>query len=181
MKTQRVQLNYLRIAPRKVRAVASLLRGLSAVNAEAQLRISPRRASTPLLKLLRSAVSAAKQKQMKQDHLFVREIRVDQGPDTRRYIPRAMGRATPIEKKSSHVILMLAEAEKAFPARFAVLTSAQKEKPKRGAKPPAEKHHHIEAEESKKPREAPVKEVASKKEAPRREGVVKRIFRRKAI
>lgn len=180
MQTQKVQLNYLRIAPRKVRLVAGFIRGLPVVDAEAQLRMSPRKASAPILKLLRSAVSAAKQKQMKPNHLFVREIRVDQGPASRRYMPRAMGRATLIQKKTSHIILTLVEAEKPFPARFSMLSKAQKGKPRR--KGELQKSDDAKTEEQKKPREAPIiKDAASKKEAPRREGIVKRIFRRKVV
>ena len=179
MQIQKVQLNYLRIAPRKVRITVSNLKGLSVVNAEAQLRVNPRRASAPLLKLLRSAVSAAKQKKMKQDHLFVHEVRVDQGPAARRYMPRAMGRATLIQKKTSHITLVLAEAEKAFPARFKAFSLLDKEKPKRKGQP--EQERSVKTEEQKKPHDAPAKDTASKQEAPRREGVIKKMFRRKVI
>lgn len=179
MQTQKVQLNYLRIAPRKTRLVASSLRGLSAANAEAQLKVSPHRASAPLLKLLRSAVVAAKQKKMRQDHLFVSEIRVNQGPASRRYMPRAMGRATLILKRTSHITLVLTEAEKAFPARFKAFSVAEKTKQKRKIQP--EDGRTIKKEEEKKPHDVPVKDVATKQDAPRREGIIKRIFRRKAM
>jgi len=179
MQTQKVQLKYLRISSRKVRSVASFIRGLPIADAEAQLRMSPRKAGVPILKLLRSAVSSAKQKQMKPNHLFIREIRVDQGPSARRYMPRAMGRATLIQKKSSHIILTLAEAEKAFPARFSMLSKAQKGKPKRKGEP--QEARSAKTEEQKKPHEAPLKDTAIIKEAPRREGIVKRMFRRKVV
>jgi large subunit ribosomal protein L22 len=111
MKTQTAKLRYLHIAPRKVRLVANAIKGLSVNEAEAQLLMSPRRPASDLIKLLRSAVANAKHNaQLSPERLFVKEIRVDQGPMLERYMPRAMGRATAIQKKSSHVTLVLAES-----------------------------------------------------------------------
>ena len=121
MTTQTVKLNYLRMAPRKVRSVASLIRGLSVNEAEAQLLAQTRRPSKVILKLLRSAVASAKNKQMNVDHLFVQEIRVDQGPMLKRFLPRARGSASPIQKKMSHVILTLGVNEALTP-RFKIVT-----------------------------------------------------------
>ena len=84
MTTQTAKLNYLRIAPRKVRSVADLIRGMSVNNAEAQLLITRRRPAQPILKLLRSAIANAKNKQMNPDHLFIAEIR-GQRPDAQTY------------------------------------------------------------------------------------------------
>ena len=106
---QIAKLNYLHIAPRKVRLVANALRGLSVNEAEAQLLFRPQRSSEPLLKLLRSAVANAKNSQkLNADKLVIEAIQVNQGPMLKRFMPRAMGRATPIHKKMSHVILVLA-------------------------------------------------------------------------
>ena len=80
MKTQTAKLNYLKIAPRKTRLVANVLKGLSVNEAEAQLLMSPKRASGPLIKLLRSAIANAKNRQLNPERLFIKEIRVDQGP-----------------------------------------------------------------------------------------------------
>src|ERR1700734_2859952 len=108
MTEQTAKLNFLRIAPRKVRSVADLVRGLSVNDAEAQLLVQRRRPAKSLLKLLRSAVSNAKtNKQLNPDHLFIKEIRVDQGPMLKRILPRARGSASPIQKKMSHVTITL--------------------------------------------------------------------------
>jgi len=107
METQTAKLNYLRIAPRKTRSVADLIRGLSVNDAEAQLMVQRRRPAKALVKLLRSAVANAKNNKFNVDHLFVKEIRVDGGPMLKRYLPRARGSASPIQKKMSHVTLIL--------------------------------------------------------------------------
>ena len=115
MATQTAQLRYLRIAPRKTRSVADLIRGLSVNEAEAQLMVQRRRPAKALLKLLRSAVANAKNNKLNTDHLFVAEIRVDGGPMLKRYLPRARGSASPLQKKTSHVTLTLATNEKLAP------------------------------------------------------------------
>jgi len=121
MKTQTAKLNYLRIAPRKTRLVAHLIKGLSVNEAEAQLLVNPKRPSEVILKLLRSAVANAKNNQkLDPESLFVKEIRVDQGPMLKRFLPRAMGRASALQKKSSHITLILGEMEKPKTARFKI-------------------------------------------------------------
>lgn len=105
------KLNYLKIAPRKVRLIANLLKKRSAIEAEAELLYRPQRAAKPLLKLLRSAISNAINKDLNKEKLFISDIRVDQGPMLKRWMPRAQGRATPIHKKMSHIILVLEEKE----------------------------------------------------------------------
>lgn len=110
MATQRAQTKYIRIAPRKVQSVARLIRGLSVSEAEAELLHERRRASKTILKLLRSAVASAKHNQnLDVARLFVESIRVDHGPMLRRSLPRARGIATLIQKKTSHVTLILGQ------------------------------------------------------------------------
>ena len=103
------RLRHLRVAPRKVRLVADHVRGMKVGDALALLRYTPQAASKHLAKLLRSAVANAEQKggRVDVDALFVRTLTVDQGPRWKRYMPRAMGRATRIEKKTSHVYVEL--------------------------------------------------------------------------
>jgi len=121
MAKQTVQLNYLRLAPRKVRAVADLVRGLSVNEAEAQLIFERRRPAKALLKLLRSAVQSAKTtKQLSPDELYIERCTVDQGPMLKRSLPRARGMATMIQKKMSHVTLTLAEKKDQSAARFRI-------------------------------------------------------------
>ena len=106
------KLKYLRITPRKVRVVADLIRGKKVDQALAQLAYVEKRAAEPLAKLLRSAVANADQAakgQLDADKLFVKTLMVDQGPSLRRFMPRAMGRAFKILKKTSHIVLTVSD------------------------------------------------------------------------
>ncbi|HYY52876.1 MAG TPA: 50S ribosomal protein L22 [Myxococcales bacterium] len=109
----KASLRYLRITPRKVRVVADLIRGKNVNAALAQLAYVEKRAAEPLAKLLRSAVANAEQSAKDQsldvDRLTVKELMVDQGPSLRRYMPRAMGRAFKVLKKTSHIQLTLSD------------------------------------------------------------------------
>jgi large subunit ribosomal protein L22 len=111
------KLKYLRITPRKVRAVANLIRGQKVGQALAQLAYVEKRAAEPVAKLLRSAVAnaeqAAKGGAFDADKLVVKELMVDQGPSLRRFMPRAMGRAFKVLKKTSHISLTVADDVKA--------------------------------------------------------------------
>lgn len=153
------------MAPRKVRLMADVIRGLSVNEAEAQLVYHARRAAKPLLKLLRSASANAKAQNMDAGRLVVSRITVDQGPMLKRSLPRAMGRATPLQKKMSHVVLVLEEKGKVPATRFAM---PKKEKAKK------------EAHERKSPRIS--KAVAGTSGAPKeKSGFLKRIFNRKTV
>jgi len=103
------------MAPRKVALVASLIRGKPVGAALNILRFTKRAAAKPVAKLIQSAVANATDRskgQVDVDSLYVKTISVDQGPTARRFLPRAMGRASPIHKKSSHIHVILAEARK---------------------------------------------------------------------
>jgi large subunit ribosomal protein L22 len=106
------RLRYLRIAPRKVRLVVDLIRGCAVEEALNILTFSEKRAAEPVAKLLKSAVANADNKgDVDLDKLFVKTVHVDEGPTWRRWLPRAMGRATRIRKRTSHVTLILGERE----------------------------------------------------------------------
>lgn len=167
MKTQIAKINYLRIAPRKVRTVGDLVRGLPVNEAEAQLMNEQRRPAKMLLKLLRSAVANAKQNQ-KIDiaHLFVVNFRVDGGPMLKRHLPRAHGSASPIQKKMSNVTLTLGVNEKLKP-KFTIVVPKKVKTPAGGDKPT----------KTKKPREEGAVEKSDKQQ---RKGFFKRTFSRKA-
>jgi len=109
------RLSFLRVAPRKVRLVADHLRGMKVGDALAVLRYTPQAAAKPLAKLLRSAVANAEQKggRVDVDALVVKTLMVDGGPKMRRFMPRAMGRAYRIEKRTSHVYVELGTAARA--------------------------------------------------------------------
>ncbi len=105
------KLKYLRIAPRKARRVVDLVRGKQIEEAINILNYCPRRAAQPIAKLLHSAVANADNAgDVDVDTLFVKTIFVDEGPTLRRFRPRAMGRATRINKRTSHVTVVLEEA-----------------------------------------------------------------------
>ena len=99
---------YVRTSPRKVRVVADQIRGLEVERAIALLNFSPRGASVPVLKLLRSAAANAENNHdLDPEEMRITSISVDEGPTMRRYRPRARGRATRIEKRSSHINISL--------------------------------------------------------------------------
>ena len=108
MKHKRATLRFLRIAPRKVRAVVDTIRGKRVEDALAILDFTRRSAAEPLARMLRGALAnAANADNIDVDSLRIKEIHVDQGPTIKRYRPRAMGRATLVQKKTSHVHLVL--------------------------------------------------------------------------
>ncbi|WP_044641884.1 50S ribosomal protein L22 [Risungbinella massiliensis] len=100
----------VRIAPRKVRLVIDLIRGKSVEEAIAILRFTPRAASPIIEKVLTSAVANAEHNQnMDTNSLVVAEAFVDEGPTLKRYMPRAQGRASRINKRTSHVTVVVSE------------------------------------------------------------------------
>ena len=101
---------YIRITPRKARLVVDVIRGKRVGEALSVLRFMPQHASKEIEKLLRSAVANAEQKSMPDvDKLKITKAYVDQGPVMKRVMPRAMGRANIIKKRSSHITLYLGE------------------------------------------------------------------------
>lgn len=108
----RASATYVRIAPRKVKIVLDLIRNKPAEEAMAILKFTPKSASEPLYKLLKSAMANAENNfDMDVSKLYVAECSVSQGPTAKRIRPRAQGRAYRINKKSSHIYLTLREAE----------------------------------------------------------------------
>ena len=105
-------LKYLRISPRKVQIVADLIRGKDVGTAMAILMQTPKAASEPMMKLLKSAVANAENNHnMDRNNLYVAECFVCPGPILKRVRPRAQGRAFRIEKRTSHITLVLKEKE----------------------------------------------------------------------
>ncbi len=105
----KARLRFVRVAPRKARLVADLIRGKKSEEALNILTFTKRGASEIMTKLLKSAIANATQKKIDVDHLYVKQITVDQGPTMKRFQPRAMGRATSILKKTSHINIVLDE------------------------------------------------------------------------
>lgn len=101
---------YLRISPFKARLVADLVRGKAVGEALTVLKFTPKKSGRFINKTLRSALANAENlKAIDVDTLFVKTILVDEGPTLKRWRPRAMGRATRILKRSSHITVVLAE------------------------------------------------------------------------
>ncbi len=172
----RANLSYLRIAPRKVRLVANLIKGMTAARAELELRHLPKRSAEPLLKLLRSGVANATHNfEFSKEGLYIKEIRVDPGPVSKRFQPRAFGRAAPIRKRTSHVALILGTQEE---AKSGLRKRSRKEEPvvrEIAEFEPEEMGGQIEAGSKKGKRP----EASSKRIKPT--DFVRRMFRRKAI
>jgi len=102
--------NFVKMSPKKVRLVADLIRGRDVSDALTRLKFNQREAALPLIKLLQSAISNAEENQhLKKDNLYIKQLLVDEGPIAYRWLPRAMGRATPLRKKTSHIKLLLDE------------------------------------------------------------------------
>lgn len=98
------------MAPRKVRLVANLIKGLGATRAQAQLAFLVKKPAPLILKLVKSAVASAKHDfGIEENNLFVKSIVVEAGATLKRWLPRAMGRASAIRKRTCCVKLVLAE------------------------------------------------------------------------
>jgi ribosomal protein L22 len=103
---------YVRVAPRKARLIADQVRGMHIEQARALLRFSPRGAAQDIHKLINSAAANAENNHdLVGDEMRISSITVDEGPTLRRYRPRALGRATPINKRTSHIAVALTPVE----------------------------------------------------------------------
>ena len=108
----RAQAKYVRSSARKARLVIEHIRGKSIEDARAVLRHTPRGVARDLEKLLDSAVANAENNhELVGDDLLVKEVYADEGPTIKRFRPRALGRATRIRKRTSHLTLTLTPKE----------------------------------------------------------------------
>jgi large subunit ribosomal protein L22 len=106
------KLTLVRLSPRKTRLVVDLVRGKGIQDALNTLRFLPQPSAKLISKLLRSAVSNAEQKGVSDvDKLFVKTIYVDGGSVLKRFVPRAMGRASKIRKPTSHIAVTLSDSK----------------------------------------------------------------------
>lgn len=104
------QLNYLRMAPRKIRTIVGVLKGMDVNRARLELNYRVGRAKMPLIKLLNSAVANARNNfLMVEDNLFIKDIIVNEGAKLKRYRPKGFGRTAPIQKKTSQIKMILGE------------------------------------------------------------------------
>jgi large subunit ribosomal protein L22 len=100
---------YARISPRKARLVTDLIVGRHVDEAMDLLRFSPKRAAVFVSKVLRTAMADADEQEADVSRLFVQVARVDGGPTMRRWQPKDRGRAHPIHKRTSHIVVTVAE------------------------------------------------------------------------
>ena len=104
----KANLKYLRISPRKVKILCDLIRGKDAKTACAYIMQTPKAASEPMLKLLKSAIANAENNHgMDVDKLYVSTAVANPGPTLKRYVARSRGSASPMLKRTSHISVVL--------------------------------------------------------------------------
>ena len=170
------QLNGIRMAPRKVRAVVRVVKRKSVDQALGQLEHMTKRPAPAVSKLILSALANAENTyRLIRDNLYVKDVVVDEGMKLKRYVPKGFGRPAPIHKRTSRIRVILAERVPGL--KQAVAAAPKKEEPAQAV--PAEA-----------PAERAVRPVAPGKPAVQREmgskqgflGKIKRrLFRRKSI
>ena len=104
---------YCRISPRKARLVTALIAGRPVNEALDLLKFTKKRASTLVDKVLRAAMADADEQEADVRKLFVHEARVDEGPTIKRFQPKDRGRAHPILKRTSHIVVSVGEGPRA--------------------------------------------------------------------
>ncbi len=101
---------YVRISPQKARIVANLVKGKQVEDALNLLSFTPKKGAALIKKVVESAIANAQQKgEVDVDTLYINTLKVDEGPKIKRFTPRAMGRATQILKRTSHITILLDE------------------------------------------------------------------------
>jgi len=185
----KASLNNLRMSPRKVRLVTNLVKGMNVISAQAQLGFLIKKPAPLILKLLNSAVANAKNSfDIKADNLYIQKIVVESGQNLKRWLPRAMGKATPLLKRTCSIKIILAElaptvkklkkaskpqivkAEEVLAKPEEITELVQKEEKKTGAKMPPPARPYGASSESKK-------RIFSRQTF----GNIKKMFRRKSI
>jgi large subunit ribosomal protein L22 len=102
--------NYVRMSPKKIRLIASLIRGLDVKKALDQLSFANKNAALPVAKVLKSAIANAEHNyELDKNNLFIKEIKIDEAPMLHRFTPKAYGRAGAIRKRNSHINITLGE------------------------------------------------------------------------
>lgn len=184
---------FVRMSPKKVRLVADAIRGLETERALATLRFMNKKATTPVAKAIESAVANAVHNfELDRRNLFVKEIRIDDAPTIKRWMPRAHGRATPIRKRNSHITVVIAEVkdsgEKAgkrseleAPVKVGEMAAPTETKPKKGTKKAKSESVEEGAAEAEAKETRPYSpRGTARTEGGRGKGFASKIFRRKA-
>lgn len=178
-------LNNLRIAPRKVGLVANSIRGLSAADALVQLEVTVKRTSPQMKKLLESAIANAENNfGLDRNNLYISEVRLGAGPTMKRWMPRAFGRASQILKRTSKVMIIVAERVEGKGRKSKEQLEKEREKRMEVKKKEAEAQRQREEKESKegkKPVSAKKTEFEGENRDTGKKSWGNRIFRRKSM
>lgn len=179
----KAKLNHLRIAPRKIRLVADLVRGRSAMEAKELLEFSFKRGALPLKKLLESCLQNSKHNfQIEGANLFIKEIKVDEGPKLKRWHPMSRGRAGAIQKKTSCVNLVLSDLTKSVKTKASFKTSPYLKEGQRQAKDESKKEPLLKKEKKGDEKTKQKQGFGFLKEKRgSNKANLKKVFRRKAI
>lgn len=162
---------YVRIAPKKVRLVTHVLKGMSVGDAQAQLRQMAQKSVQPLSKVLASAIAnAVHNVHADRNQLYIRNILVDPGPSLKRMRPRARGSGFPILKRTSHMTVILE-----------IRGSAAKEHAHEHQPEPRQETAGTGAVKEKSAKKASVRAPRKESNMQRRAGAKTRVFQRKAI
>lgn len=137
MTEARAVARYLKIGPRKMRLVMDAIRQMPADRALIQLMHRPMKAARLAVNVLKGAMANAQAKKMDRNRLVVSEIRVDGGPSMKRLMPRSMGRADRILKRSTHLTIVLRESNVAPQIKVKPASEEGKAEKKIPAKPKA--------------------------------------------
>ncbi|MGH2776875.1 MAG: 50S ribosomal protein L22 [Actinomycetota bacterium] len=128
---------FIRMSPSKARQVVDLIRGRHVDEARQMLAFTQRGATLPVRKVLESAIANAEHnRSLAADELFIARAWVDEGPTLRRFRPRAMGRATRINKRTCHISVVVGRPEEEAPAERPKKRSTRR---KSTTSPPAKK------------------------------------------
>jgi len=182
-------LKSIRIAPRKVRLTAKLIRGLDVADALDQLEVQVKRSNPFMFKLLKSAISNGENNfGLDKNNLYIFDVIVDGGSTLKRWMPKAYGRAGQILKRTSQIEIILEERvegkgrkskeelEKLKQARVDAQKKAEKE-----AKAEADKKDEDEKKEEKTQVKSEKKEIEKGKKVEKKGGITSKIFRRKSM
>src|SRR6202046_4562868 len=113
----RAKARYVRITPRKARRVVDLIRGMPADQAQATLAFAPQAASDSVGKVLASAIANAEQARLDASSLVVSRAWVDEGPTLKRFRPRGQGRGYRVNKRTSHITVIVSDGRDAANSR----------------------------------------------------------------
>lgn len=145
----RASTRFIRVSPQRTRNVVDLIRGVPVQSALTTLNFTNTKAAKIVNKTLKSALANAKQLEIENlDGLFVKEVFVNEGPIMRRFIARAMGRATRIRKRTSHITIVLSDGTQETVHEHHAAPQSAAHEVKEGAK---EKHKDLHKKQTVKP------------------------------